>query len=93
MFRKSSYSGGANCVEVDTFRKSSYSAYNGNCVEVDTFRKSSHSDSGAGNNCVEVASAGGVRVRDSKPGGPAVILQFTGVSWGKFTTSIKAGTR
>jgi hypothetical protein len=62
-WRKSSYSGNTDCVEI-AWRKSSYSASQTDCVEVG-WHKSSYSASQT--NCVEVANAAGsVAVRDSK---------------------------
>jgi hypothetical protein len=50
------------------------------------FRKSSYS--GSSTNCVEVATAGTVRVRDSKdPGGPE--LAFTRAGWQEFTAAVR----
>jgi len=82
-WRKSSYSGEANCVEValGTWRKSSFTG-DANCVElaVGTWRKSSAS--GPDSNCVEVAYATEVvAIRDSKnPEGGFLILPREAVS-------------
>lgn len=55
------------------------------------WRTSSYSGSGGGN-CVEVAAAGAVLVRDGKdPGGPR--LAVGRAAWQAFTSSLKAGTR
>lgn len=55
MFRKSSYSHGSgtgNCIEIDSFKKSSFSFANGNCIEAGFFRKASYSQGAS--NCAEV---------------------------------------
>jgi hypothetical protein len=74
---KSTYSGpNGECLE---WRKSTHSV-SGHCLE---WRKSSYSSSGA---CVEVG--GRVEVRDSKnPDG--TVLQFGGVSWGRFIAQVR----
>jgi hypothetical protein len=51
---------------------------------MDNFRKSSHSH--VYGNCVEVAS--GVTVRDTADR-DGVTLMFSGVSWGKFISSLR----
>jgi hypothetical protein len=49
------------------------------------WRKSSYSEAG---NCIEVATAGTVRVRDSKdPDGPQ--LTFSPAEWDRFTSVLK----
>lgn len=89
MWRKSSHSTyNGNCLEASArWLKSSHSHANGNCVEAaGDFHRSAHCNGGA---CVEVATAGIVRVRDSKdPGGPE--LNFTRAEWASFTSSLKA---
>ena len=53
------------------------------------WRKSSYSGSGGGN-CVEVASAGAVLIRDSKdPDGPK--LTFAPAEWDAFTAGVRDG--
>jgi hypothetical protein len=71
-----------------TWRRSSY-CETGNCVEVDLeWHKSSHSSESA--NCVEVAEAELVHVRDSKdPTGP--VLRFGRPAWADFIAEVKAG--
>lgn len=52
-----------------------------------TWRKSSYSGSNGGN-CIEVAAASAVAVRDSKdPGGPE--LAFPAVAWTAFARQLK----
>jgi Domain of unknown function (DUF397) len=93
-WRKSSYSGQGNCVEVATNRpwqKSSRPSGQGACVEVapgQAWQKSSHS---ASVDCVEVASQTGVvAVRDSKdPDGAPLIL--TPDTWRAFLAGVRAG--
>lgn len=53
---------------------------------IDRWRKSSYSGNGGGN-CVEVASADAVRVRDTKDRAGAV-LSFDAETWRKFIKSI-----
>ena len=76
-WRKSSYSAGANCVEV-AWRKSSHSTANGHCTEVAVLPG-------------PVPDAGYViAVRDSKdPDGP--VLSFTPADWHTFTDGLKTG--
>ncbi|MFF7854378.1 DUF397 domain-containing protein [Streptomyces sp. NPDC007904] len=51
--------------------------------------RSSHSDS-EGGNCVEVAVAGAVRIRDSKnPTGPE--LHVTALAWSAFIAAVQPG--
>jgi hypothetical protein len=52
-----------------------------------TWRKSSYSDANGGQ-CVEVASADGVMIRDTtnRDGG---VLQFTATAWAEFTAALK----
>jgi hypothetical protein len=52
------------------------------------WRKSTYSENG-GDNCVEVASAGGVSVRDTTDRG-GVTLEVPASAWLAFTASIKA---
>jgi Domain of unknown function (DUF397) len=52
------------------------------------WRKSSHSD-GNGGDCVEVESASGVVVRDSKDRGGAA-LSFSAGAWAEFVTALRA---
>ncbi|MFE3503484.1 DUF397 domain-containing protein [Kitasatospora sp. NPDC059160] len=53
-----------------------------------TWRKSTHS--GSGGQCVEVADARPVRVRDSKdPDGPR--LEFSPTAWQSFVTAVRTG--
>lgn len=78
------------------WRKSSFSSGSmagSNCAEIDTWRKSSASinDAGAGSECVEVGQGGVVvGVRDSKLGDASPVLEFGGVSWGRFLTGVRA---
>ncbi len=87
-WRKSSYSGGGNCVECKPtqgtgWRKPSRSVGNGACLEWQT---SSHSANG---HCVQVATPGQyVLVRDSKnPDGG--VLEFPAATWQAFVDSLK----
>lgn len=82
MWRKSSYSDSGGCVEVDDWKKSSYSIGNGQCLE---WRKSSYSTFNG--NCMEVAP--GVLVRDTKDDGAGPVLRFSAPAWGEFITGIK----
>lgn len=92
IWRKSSYSHGGCCVEVNApFRTSSYSGSTG-CVEVARMRKSSYSNPDG--NCLEVMhGATSAVIRDSKnPSGPtAVHLVVPGPSWNAFLGGIRAG--
>lgn len=92
-WRKSTYSGGTNCVEVTgLWRTSSYSGYNGDCVQV-AFRKSRHST--ANGDCVEVgngqAGCGMVHIRDSKNPDDGN-LSFTRAEWAAFLGEIRSVT-
>ena len=73
-----------------SWRKSSWSNYNGNCVEVAVDWRKAQADTGNGA-CVETAlGACGVQVRDSKdPDGP--VLAFSRAGWEQFTAAVKAG--
>jgi hypothetical protein len=53
-----------------------------------TWRKSSYSG-GASGNCVEVASADHVMVRDTKDSGTGPVLGFTSAAWAAFTAALK----
>jgi hypothetical protein len=56
-----------------------------------TWRKSSYSGSNGGN-CIEVAAAARVAIRDSKdPHGP--VLTFSAVDWRRFTSLVRADAR
>jgi len=69
------------------WRKSSYSTFNGSCVEASArWQKSSHC---AGGECLEVATAGSVLVRDSKLGDASPVLSFTRAEWAGFTSALK----
>jgi hypothetical protein len=88
-WRKSGDSG-ANCVEVATWRKSSFSGNNGGeCVEVAAWRKPSYSGNN-GTNCVEagVTACGRVLVRDTTKRDGAV-LDIPAEAWERFTGSLK----
>jgi hypothetical protein len=54
-----------------------------------TWRKSSHSDSSG--NCVEVAEADAIGVRDSKQDGHGPTLEFSPIAWRKFLAEGKSG--
>ena len=53
-----------------------------------TWRKSSYSG-GASGNCVEVASADHVLVRDTKDGGIGPVLTFGPTAWTAFLADLK----
>lgn len=87
-FRKSSYCGGGNCVEVG-FAVSSHCTNDG-CVEVG-FVKSSHS--GAAGHCVEVdrtSAAPEVLVRDTKDRSIPP-MRYTADEWEAFVAGVKDG--
>lgn len=90
-WRKSSYSNSQGaCVEVTTWRTSSYSHtdWTGQCVEVAAWRKSTRSY--ANGACVEAGNGFGVvGVRDSKNPGP--VLEVAPERWGAFLGRIRAG--
>ena len=73
-----------------SWRRSSWSTYNGNCVDVAADWRKAQASVGNGA-CVETAScACGVRVRDSKdPDGP--VLAFSRAGWAQFIAAMKAG--
>jgi hypothetical protein len=52
------------------------------------WRKSSYSG-GASGNCVEVAAADRVLVRDTKYNGPGPVLRFSPAAWRRFTDQVK----
>ena len=73
-----------------SWRRSSWSTYNGNCVDVAADWRKAQASVGNGA-CLEAAPGGGaVWVRDSKdPGGP--ILGFTRQQFADFLDGCKAG--
>jgi hypothetical protein len=79
-----------NCVEVGTWRKSTYS--NGGsdtCVEVGAWRTSTYSNGGA-DTCVEVGSAVAcVLVRDTTDR-PGAVLTIPGPAWRTFLADLRA---
>jgi hypothetical protein len=86
-WRKSSFSSSYNgCVEVGSYRKSSYSA-SGECLEAGNWRSSSACESGA---CAEVSSCCcGIAVRDTMDREGPVLTFGTG-TWSAFTGRIKS---
>jgi len=90
VWRKSSHSNGTNCVEADSWRKSSRSAFNGSCVEALAWRKSTASESNG--DCVEAGQGADVTVvRDSQdPDG--AWLTVTPAAWRAFTARLKTAT-
>lgn len=52
------------------------------------WRKSTHSGA-SGGNCVEVGTASGVRVRDTKDNGTGPVLAFTADAWQEFVSTIR----
>jgi len=52
------------------------------------WRKSSYSG-GSSSNCVEVASDGGVLVRDTKDNGVGPVLSLPAVAWSRFLDGIR----
>jgi hypothetical protein len=52
------------------------------------WRKSTYSDANGGN-CVEVGTASGVLVRDTKDEGQGPVLRVTAADWRRFTAAVK----
>lgn len=94
-WRKSSYSGGNNCIEVGRVGdgaavRDTKSQAAGHLYAADRWRKSSRSSGGA-NNCVEVGRArSGAAVRDTKDRG-AGYFTATPDQWTSFLQAIKSG--
>ena len=55
---------------------------------IGNWRKSSHS-TGNGGECVEVASADGVLIRDTKDNGRGPVLRVTPADWTRLVNSVK----
>jgi len=82
----------SECIEVGEYRKANHSMNGGNCVEIGGYRKASRSINNG--QCVEIGSAGaviGVRDTRQKDQADRTELRFTGVQWGRFIRSLKAG--
>ncbi len=90
-WRKSSYSGGNNCVEVARVDDGASGRHAKNLsATAGGWRKSSRSSNGS-NNCVEVGRAGGgAAVRDTKDRG-AGYFTATPDQWVSFLDAIKSG--
>jgi hypothetical protein len=92
-WRKSTYSGAVECVEVgQSWRKSAYSA-TGSCIEVGSYRKSTHSMNAG--DCAEVGQSAVnslVAVRDTKQAQlrDRTVLMFSPEAWQDFTKGLKS---